>query len=356
LTSRGNDAVTKARDLIARTLTDYKSADISSIGVEPPDDGWALAPDALRFFLRFVEQSHPRHVVEFGSGLSTMVIATAISQSNLSTKFSSLDHDPEFTAITRERLAENSLLRSVSLQCAPLVAREFYGKVLPAYHLKTTLLASKRPADVVLIDGPPDSLGGREGVLHQVFDFARAGTVVLLDDSSRPGELAALHSWQEQYADTIQVIQLQGFAKGLAAIIIQDLPTYNRPHTWPRVDPSHITDAGLREVVVELSQLSPRDGRMVVVDNGDPLVLAASGREGWEFLQRDGIFSGNPIDSEEAIKALEELIAQKAQYLVFLKNTLWWLDYYAQFAEYLSRTFETIKQGNDYVIFDLGKR
>jgi hypothetical protein len=52
---------------------------------------------------------------------------------------------------------------------------------------------------LVLIDGPPSLLGGREGTLYLVMEFARPGTLVLLDDASRAQEQSALARWQNPF-------------------------------------------------------------------------------------------------------------------------------------------------------------
>src|SRR5207248_7774710 len=131
---------------------------------------------------------------------------------------SSVDHDPQFNWGSGGAIEENGA--KVKFHLAPLVVREFGGKLLGAYLIKPEKLATKRPVDLVVIDGPPVNLGGREGTLYQVMDFVREGTLVLLDDSKRPEERVAIKAWQDNLGDAVTIRQLPGFAKGMTAIVI----------------------------------------------------------------------------------------------------------------------------------------
>src|SRR5437762_2915308 len=51
-------------------------------------------------------------------------------------------------------------------------------------------------------------------------DLAREGTLELVDDSKRPEEKAASKARQDNLGDAVTIRQLPGFAKGMAAIVI----------------------------------------------------------------------------------------------------------------------------------------
>ena len=121
------------RNPIAAALADYKSEDLSWIKPPPAEAGWTMAPDALRFLSSLVKHLQPRHVLEFGSGLSTRVLARACPRAAIS----SVDHDPEFAA-------------RKTAQIAPLVARDCGGKILPVYYLDAKRFASRASAWVRL--------------------------------------------------------------------------------------------------------------------------------------------------------------------------------------------------------------
>jgi 4-amino-4-deoxy-L-arabinose transferase-like glycosyltransferase len=100
----------------------------------------------------------------------------------------------------------------------------------------------------------------------------------------------------------------------------------------------------------ELNRIVPSQALVIVADGGDPTCLYYSRRKGWHFLEN---FGKSPTNSHEAIMELERLRAQGADYLTFVRHTLWWFDYYQQFKEYLDSHYRRISMTQDYVIFDL---
>jgi predicted O-methyltransferase YrrM len=223
--------VQAAEAALGAAVAEAPEVDLSWIGRELDSDGWAAAPDLLQLLYALVGAARPRHIVEFGSGVSTVVLARAAAQCG-DCLITSFDHDPKFTQATAELLATTGDERIVSLQCAPLVARVRAGQLLPAYYVDSELVGSPRPADVILVDGPPAILGGRDGMIHQALEYAQAGTIILLDDANRDREGAALTEWQRLLGNAIQVHRPEHFSRGLAAIILA-APTTARIRATP---------------------------------------------------------------------------------------------------------------------------
>jgi len=209
------DRVVRTRRALFAALDDAPSVDLSFLTEVPADEGWSSAPDLLRLLHALVRTLEPRHVLEFGSGVSTAVLAHAATELG-DCAVTSVDHDPRFVAKTNE-LVDPSY---VSLQLAPLVARVHAGLLGPSYLVDTSLFASSRPADLVLVDGPPQVLGGRATMLPAALDYAQCGSIVLFDDADREGEHEALESWQSVLGEAIEVHRPSGFARGLAALIL----------------------------------------------------------------------------------------------------------------------------------------
>ena len=216
-------AIEQSREAWSRATAARKTIDLDW-AADDLVDGWALRPDALALVMALVREMQPRHIIEFGSGLSTRALARASSQCDRPCSISSIDHDPVFSARAAERLAADGLDGSVAFQVAPLVVRPFrgWGPIFPTYLVDPTRLASALPADLVLIDGPPAMLGGRAGTLFQVLDLCRAGTTVLLDDANRAAELEAIETWKARLKGMIDVTVLPGFERGLARIMINE--------------------------------------------------------------------------------------------------------------------------------------
>jgi predicted O-methyltransferase YrrM len=221
-----------AAQSLDQAVREAPAVDLSWIAQPLVVDGWAAAPDLLQLLFALVRVARPRHVVEFGSGVSTLVLARAAARCG-DCVVTSLDHDPKFAHATTELLASGADAHLVTVQCAPLVARVRAGELMPAYDVDNECLASPRPADVIFIDGPPAALGGRRGMIYQALEYAQSGSIILLDDAAREGEEAALAEWEHLLGDAIQAHRLEGFARGLVGVILV-APTTARIRMTPK--------------------------------------------------------------------------------------------------------------------------
>jgi len=111
--------------------------------------------------------------------------------------------------------------------------------------------------------------------------------------------------------------------------------------------------AVLRDVGLKLKTVTPPNALVVAADNGDPTVFYYAERKGWHFMERDGIYYGEPKDSAQAIVDLEELRKRGASYLVFTSNTSWWLDYYEELGQYVQRTATLTDEPSEFRIYKL---
>ena len=88
----------------------------------------------------------------------------------------------------------------------------------------------------------------------------------------------------------------------------------------------------------EVAAVIPPGATLILVDEerwGGGQALR--GRRTLPFLERDGRYWGLPPDSETAIRELERLRSLGAQYLVFMRPSFWWLDYYVDFRDHVRR-------------------
>jgi 4-amino-4-deoxy-L-arabinose transferase-like glycosyltransferase len=111
--------------------------------------------------------------------------------------------------------------------------------------------------------------------------------------------------------------------------------------------------APLRDAGLKLKATTPTSALVAASDNGDPTVLYYAERKGWHFLEKNGIYDGEPRDSAQAIVDLEELRKHGASYLVFTSNTSWWLDYYEQLGQYVQRTATPMDETSEFKIYKL---
>ena len=101
---------------------------------------------------------------------------------------------------------------------------------------------------------------------------------------------------------------------------------------------------------IELEKISPPEALILVADGGTPTVFYYGKRKGWHFLP---LWGDDPAESEQAIQELENLRAKGAAYLVFTKDTLWWLDHYKGFRQHLDSRYRRVRESVDYIIYDI---
>jgi predicted O-methyltransferase YrrM len=158
-----------------------------------PTREWIASPDLLLELARHVRKAKPRRVIECGSGASTVAIARVLQQ-NGGGHIWSLDHDPRFADVTRQRLEESGLAEFATVITAPLIEQRAGDHTMVWYDVPGL---PEGPYDMIVVDGPPE----RGGTLARypagprlVSRLARGGTV-FVDDTVRADEQAAAAAW-----------------------------------------------------------------------------------------------------------------------------------------------------------------
>lgn len=182
--------------------------------------GWAMAPDALGFVRALIAETKATHIIEFGAGTSTVEAARALAELGTHGTVTTLENDPDAAVTTRAALDAAGVAAHADIVFAPLVARRVDGRHLGIYHADPGTFTQTAPPDVIVVDGPPSKLGGREGSLRQALSFAAVGTIVLLDDADRDEETAVLDAVERTHAHCVTRVALDGFARGLGALIV----------------------------------------------------------------------------------------------------------------------------------------
>jgi len=147
-----NEPIESAKQAINRALAARDKVDISWIQPPPEKDGWTLAGDALRFLDALVRELRPKHVIEFGAGLSTKVLARACVQMGMPCAISSVDHDPQWYGRTRDPghyistawidgnfLAEGTLIVGAAMSTMDPVLVHFHEREAVAFQIVDSL-------------------------------------------------------------------------------------------------------------------------------------------------------------------------------------------------------------------------
>ena len=115
--------------------------------------------------------------------------------------------------------------------------------------------------------------------------------------------------------------------------------------------------ATVDRILETVAGTTPAGARVLVVSKGDDTLLRFDGRLGAHFPQTPaGVYAGHhPADSSEAIAELEHERSAGAEFLVIPNTSLWWLDHYGGFREYLREYCrEMVRQDDTCVIYALG--
>jgi len=158
-----------------------------------PYTTWTMSPTALLHILNYIKLNNPKYIVEFGSGISTILIGKLIAQENLDTKLISIDNDADWTLYINENLKKEAILESVA-NCyfVPLkVSFTFENKQIFWYDEKILKdILGDANVDFLIVDGPPGSyLNSRAGALIYFQDaIAKDKLTYIFDDTNRVEE------------------------------------------------------------------------------------------------------------------------------------------------------------------------
>lgn len=206
------------RKLASKTVLD--SYDLSYLD-NPEYGGWRLEKDACQFIGKYCETFKPRRVLEFGSGLSTLILAHEASRGNVE-KVWSIDHMLDFPGHPAKALTDRGNARFVMLHRFPITLRYSAGKLFQFYKIPRSLLREIVSLDLLIIDGPPYFFNGREAALYVVHPLLTRKALVIMDDARRKNrEQAYLGNWRYYYGRNIETVMLlKQFRKGLACVRI----------------------------------------------------------------------------------------------------------------------------------------
>lgn len=150
----------------------------SAIG---PLGGFAISVDALARLLYAAQWSETVRYLEFGSGASTIAMASLLHRRGRNERLMTVDHDKAYLSVVAKKLSALELGSSVEFCHVALTETGRYSVSDRISHLQPNL---------VLIDGPPNwqQRRRRHGVLQFGKNIARPGTSVLVDDTNRRDE------------------------------------------------------------------------------------------------------------------------------------------------------------------------
>lgn len=192
-----------------------KADDISSMAIlQPlltglpylPFNGGALRPMCIAYILNEIIINQRKMILEFGSGLSTILMARLIKRNNLDVKIVTVEHNKEWAKIIEDYLKNEDLLQYVKIIQADLNEMETpFGKV-NWYDYQTVLKnVEDKKFDLITVDGPPANgkkiRYSRYPAFTKMSDFFEEDFCLILDDANRKGEQKIIKSFMKTHPD-----------------------------------------------------------------------------------------------------------------------------------------------------------
>lgn len=163
-----------------------------------PMRGWAISPDAMALVLADLQEREAPTVIEFGSGQSTIILASALRHRG--GKLISVEHDVDYSGVIRKQLDVCGLADVVLSLNLPIGASADPQEAgIRSYDLRP--LPSQK-IDIALIDGPPKRVGSVDTRLVPLRWCVRNLTergAIFLDDSNRPSERQCLAALRREF-------------------------------------------------------------------------------------------------------------------------------------------------------------
>lgn len=185
----------------------------------PPLTGWAASPQLAATLVATIHQERPAHVLELGSGASTLAMAYALEQTGAGHVLA-IDHDRAYARRTTELLVAHDLQERAEVVHVPLADVPFDGQTRPWYDvdmIEDTLARENASPDLLAIDGPPHETcaQARYPAVPLLHDYLSPAAVVVLDDALREDEQKALKRWQKAFD---LELEMRASPKGVALL------------------------------------------------------------------------------------------------------------------------------------------
>ncbi len=185
----------------------------------PPMGGFPMGADLGIELVSRIVATRPKLVVELGAGVSTLLGAYALEKVG-GGRLVSIEHDPEWVAITKERLALHGFPHDtveVDVRHAPLVPREVDGASYRWY--SEDALRDLEGIDVLVVDGPPNSTCdlARYPALPVMSPRFSSSCVLVVDDTGRHPGTEVVRRWQDRWS-SLALYDLPVSGGGMAGV------------------------------------------------------------------------------------------------------------------------------------------
>ncbi|MEQ8674224.1 MAG: class I SAM-dependent methyltransferase [Aggregatilineales bacterium] len=181
----------------------------------PPMRIWAISPDFALLVLSLVTINRPKHIVELGSGTSTLISSYALQKIGEG-KVTSLEHLAQFAKESERGVAKHGFEGTATVVHAPLKTWEKDGQIWKWYDIKDKSALDK--IDLLIVDGPPGFTCklARYPALPELYDQLNEGAFILVDDVMRDDETEMINRWLDEF--NLEIVEIIPNEKGAAIL------------------------------------------------------------------------------------------------------------------------------------------
>ncbi len=177
-----------------------------------PFTPFSLNPYTIIHILNDILLNDRKQIVEFGSGISTIIIAQFIKTNNLRTKILSIDNSKEWQTVINNKVKKYKASESLSLVNADLEkhnVHEFMFKDNKVWYNNNILeeaLDKLDHIDLVIVDGPSTSTSAyaRYPSFLSVQSKLANSYCIFLDDTRRTAEREIIEKWNSTIKGNLQ--------------------------------------------------------------------------------------------------------------------------------------------------------
>lgn len=198
------------RDQIRRSHTSLREmTNIRPLLDGPPLDygNWAVDPFLGKVLAQQIARHKPSHIVECGSGTSTVFMAKLLDDESQGGIVTALEHLAEYARKTEKKLNDHNIRNKAQVVHAPLEEVIVDGKQLSWYEITPDHFDDQQ-IDMMVVDGPPKSTGplARYPAAFVLQDYLADDCVIVMDDADRPDEESAAYRWAELLEAEIEYV------------------------------------------------------------------------------------------------------------------------------------------------------
>jgi len=168
-----------------------------------PFNGGALRPICITYILNEIIINHRQSILEFGSGLSTIIMARLIKKNKLKANIITVEHNEEWAKILKKYLEDEDLLQFVKIVRVDLKEIDTsLGAVYWYDYYKVSNIIKEMKFDLIIIDGPPANNSNikfsRLPALEKLDNSFKSDYCLVLDDVNRKGEQQLVDFFRER--------------------------------------------------------------------------------------------------------------------------------------------------------------